>query len=289
MSSRFAVPLRVDTIRTIQEAIQFFDDLARLPEQFTVFRGQTKSDWPVGPSLLRSNPDISKFEYKLVRELVSRYPNEFSTDGSMFDRLVRMQHFGLPTRLMDVTKNPLVALYFAVEQSDQDHEDGGVILIQGSSEDREKYYDSDAVSCLANLANLTHEERESIETSAATTVKEFNKIKAVDRLYQFIRVEKPYFRPAIRRIDLFRPLYVIPKMNNRRLIAQSGGFIIHGLNRKNGPAYQRSIRNRMLIIPSLSKPAIRRSLEQLGFDNSTLFPEIDRASRQLVKYFSEFT
>nr|WP_257627200.1 FRG domain-containing protein [Enterobacter roggenkampii] len=24
----------------------------------------------------------------------------------MFDRLVRMQHFGLPTRLLDVTSNP---------------------------------------------------------------------------------------------------------------------------------------------------------------------------------------
>ncbi|MBW4236742.1 FRG domain-containing protein [Enterobacter roggenkampii] len=41
-----------------------------------------------------------------VRDIVSLHPNEFSSDKTMFDRLVRMQHFGLPTRLLDVTSNP---------------------------------------------------------------------------------------------------------------------------------------------------------------------------------------
>jgi len=40
----------------------------------------------------------------------------------MFDRLVRMQHFELPTRLLDATTNPLVALYFASAEYEENDE-----------------------------------------------------------------------------------------------------------------------------------------------------------------------
>ncbi|WP_163555038.1 FRG domain-containing protein, partial [Klebsiella pneumoniae] len=71
----------------------------------------------------------------------------FSSDHSMFDRLVRMQHFGLPTRLMDVSRNPLVALYFATDPGTGAQTDGMVTAF-AIPEGREKYFDSDSVSCL---------------------------------------------------------------------------------------------------------------------------------------------
>lgn len=54
------------------------------------------------------------------------HPDEFL--GNRFDSLVKMQHFGMPTRLLDTTTNPLVALYFACESEKQTNKDGVVYM-----------------------------------------------------------------------------------------------------------------------------------------------------------------
>ena len=101
-----------------------------------------------------------------------------------------------------------------------------------------KYFDSDSVSCLANLANMTSKEKAEInqlrknlkgDISSAGNIKKFNKNDVIKRLHQFIRSEKPYFQPIINPIDLFLPYYVHPKMSNRRILAQSGAFILYGI------------------------------------------------------------
>lgn len=267
------------------EAVEVFGALPRSPDRFLAFRGHANLEWSTQPHIARPGLGISDHENAIVRELVALHPGEFLNDRSMFDRLVRMQHFGLPTRLLDVTINPLVALFFATDDDPNNSSADGAVVVFNGPKTRQKYFDSDAVSCIANLANLSAEERQSIEHSKATTVSDFNKLNAVDRLFQFIRAEKPHFRKAIQKTDLFRPYYVIPKMSNKRMIAQTGAFIIYGLNPKRGPRYDRDIAAHKIRVPADRKPRIRAELAHLGIDDSTLFPEIDRAAKQIVQKF----
>ncbi len=130
------------------------------------YRGHAATSWKLLPSIFRKpeeEPESRgiKKEHLLFRDMVARLPQSFSSCESALDYLVQMQHYALPTRLLDVTTNPLVALYFACEPipASAENEDGKVFIFS-VAERRIKHYDSDTASTLANLAKCKYEEIE---------------------------------------------------------------------------------------------------------------------------------
>lgn len=95
------------------------------------YRGQANEDWVLAPAIYRKDKDGKSFhrvERLLYQEMLRRNPAAFSEDKTVFERLVRMQHYNLPTRLLDITRNSLVALYFACEDETQKKKDGQVYI-----------------------------------------------------------------------------------------------------------------------------------------------------------------
>ncbi|WP_156383889.1 hypothetical protein [Methylobacterium sp. Leaf456] len=142
-----------------------------------------------------------------------------------------------------------------------------------------KYFDSDTVSCIANLSSLSSKERNEIRHFA--TDEELNASDTGRRLLHFIKTEKPYFLPAIRREDLHRIILVKPKQNNRRILAQQGAFFIFGLPHELRPE-EHEVAILRLLVPADLKKKISDELDLININGSTMFPEIESAAKYIM-------
>ena len=117
-------------ITSVADFLKAIEDVSNDPfaidEATEVFyRGHADKSWDLTPSIFMSDKGIEN-EHFLFRDMVIHMPRDFSECKSALDYLVQMQHYGLPTRLLDVTTNPLIALYFACQPAG-DTTVGGIV------------------------------------------------------------------------------------------------------------------------------------------------------------------
>lgn len=242
------------------------------------FRGHSKTSFKLEPSIYR-NCGLIANEATMLKELIVRCPNDFSGGISTFQTLVKMQHYGLPTRLLDITSNPLVALYFACTRHESDDEDGEVIVVSFDLEKEVKYYDSDTVSVIANLSRRPAD----FKHSRITDKDKFNALPEIELLLHDIRQDRPHFQAKINPNHLGKVICVKPILDNPRIIRQDGAFLLFGIDRdKTKPATleDHSVIARIKINRDKKKD-LTVNLEELGISKATLFPEIEQVATHI--------
>jgi hypothetical protein len=163
-----------------------------------------------------------------------------------FDWLFLMQHYGLPTRLLDWSESPLVALYFAVENSQENPDEDAAIWCLRPSE-------------LNKVANIKDDNEEFFIPS-------FD-----DEELKNYSIESLAGGPKRTRL---LPIATIATRNNSRIQAQLGVFTIHHLDETPIDKIGDASHVIKYSIPAGSKDKISSQLSLLGYSKFTMFPEL---------------
>jgi len=223
------------------------------PETDTIwFRGQADASWPLECSLARNGG--SNREMPLIRRfkqnaLLIMNPKP----ASEWEWLFTMQHYGLPTRLLDWSESPLAALYFAVSDPKYEDKPAALWALDPHKFNEKGRFDSNQIPCFDDDSHL-----------------------------------KSYlpFSVDSRGQQKLSPLAVLAARNTPRILSQQGVFVVFHKNLDPLDISDGTVIWKY-VIPSILKRELKNALRVLGIHRLSLFPELDYVAQHAIGQCNE--
>jgi FRG domain len=255
--------IRVATWTELNERLyedSWKEELRRFRSDFA-FRGMAQAAHSLQTSLKRLHGDYAELEGHMLRNLRKYAQRDAVPGDSIWNWLALAQHHGLPTRLLDWTYSPYVAMHFATEDVDQYDHDGVIWCVD--------YVKTNHLLPGKLKAILKKEGSNvfSVEmlSVAAKTLEAFEKLHAADFVV--------FFEPPSLDDRIVNQYALFSMMSNPS--AELDQWL-----RDNSGLYRR------IIIPHELKWEIRDKLDQANITERVLFPGLDGLSRWLKRHYS---
>ena len=252
------------------------------------FRGQETEFWDIEPSIFRNN--MLSIEHKLMQVPLQKVPTEFKDFSTAFDIMTKYQHYGMCTRLLDLTTNPLVALYFACKmhgEEEYETEEGivekepyGVIYFTN------KYYSSLPSEQAVQIVSALSTYNLSSENTISEILEKLKQNKIIDN-----DTKERWLQTKHRQefIDIIQNNYmVVPTYTNERLKKQSGVFLLASLFlfklgtdindsiiSKTKGTLRTEFDDKYFYVSGDNKEEILKELDIYNINEATLFPELE--------------
>lgn len=240
-----------------------------------IFRGQGTTA-PLTTSLQRLSETPRDIERHLIRAFRKYALATVPPQAQLWSWLALGQHHGLPTRLLDWTYSPLVALHFATSDERHDDEDGVVWMLNSAASTAGLPEELRVLLAHEGSTVFTTELLESFSGQHGEVTLPFDaEIGWLDRM------EAQHGAPFL--------LLLEPPSVDQRIVQQSALFALlsdpdvtpeHWLQQQTGLA-------RRVVVAQQLKWEIRDRLDQFNITERTLFPDLNGLSQWLRRYYRQ--
>ncbi len=228
------------------------------------FRGSARAGHGANTSLARLGGDFAAKEQHLIRNFRKYGRRSLHVDDSVWNWLALAKHHGLPTRLLDWTFSPYVALHFATaDLRDFDH-DGEILAVDFTQVNR---------LLPKPLRKLLDEEGSDVFTAemlscAATSLRELDALS-----------KDPFL------------LFLEPPSLDERIVNQAALFSLMSNAAATLDEWlaEHAELHRTIVLPAKLKWEVRDRLDQANITERVLFPGLDGLSAWLRRYYAERT
>lgn len=222
------------------------------------FRGHADESWELIPTIWRDYTE--KEERYMAHEFLwqakvrtDKYPKDRDWPGW----LQIMQHYGLPTRLLDWSYSPLIALYFAMDKyhkNPKDISNAAIWLL----EPQELNIGFDTKGFIPSPYNWEAQKMiEPVFINPNDVIKDYQ-----DRIFAVSAVQ-----------------------DDKRMMAQQSTFTIHSSKKSLLNYSENKSCLKKINIPKESIGLISAELEILGIEQSSVFPDLENLSKQLARNY----